>query len=60
MKKSVEGKPCINRESKSLELTFSYTDVMMNMNILAVVTPPSIYHNGNEDVLLKDNEREYL
>ena len=24
---------------------FSYTDVMMNMNILAVVTPQSIYHN---------------
>ena len=39
---SVEGKPCINREIKSLELTFSYTCVMMNMKLLAVVTPPSI------------------
>ena len=44
MENSVEGKPCINRESDSLELTISYTYVMMNMNILAVVTPPSIYH----------------
>ena len=23
---------------------FSYTDIMMNMKLLAVVTPPSIYH----------------
>ena len=23
---------------------FSYTDVMMNMKLLAIVTPPSIYH----------------
>ena len=41
---SVEGKPCKNRESKSLELK-SYTDVIMNMNFLAVVTPRYIYQN---------------
>ena len=34
---SVEGKPCINRESKILEISFSYTDVMMNMKLLEVV-----------------------
>ena len=28
----------------ALRSQFSYTDVMMNMKILAVVTPPSIYH----------------
>ena len=43
-KKSVEGTPCINRESNSLNLTFSYTYVMMNMKPLAVATPPYIYH----------------
>ena len=41
---SVEVKPCINRENKSLELTFSYTDVIINMKLLDVVTSPSIYH----------------
>ena len=41
---SVEGKPCINREVKSLNITLSYTDVMIKTNLLAVVTPPSIYH----------------
>ena len=42
---SVERKPCINRESKSDELTiklYSYHDI--NMKFLVVVTPPSIYH----------------
>ena len=40
----VEVKPSINRESKSLEIKFSYTDVMINMNLLEFVTPLSIYH----------------
>ena len=42
---SVERKPCINRESKSLELTIylhSCNDI--NMKFLVVVTPLSIYH----------------
>ena len=39
---SVEENPCINRKSKSSQ--FSYTVVMINMKLLAVVTPPSIYH----------------
>ena len=41
---SVEIKPCINRESKSLELTiklYSFHDI--NMKFLVVVTPPYIY-----------------
>ena len=33
----------VNIESKSTISQFSYTDVI-NMNIRAVVTPPSIYH----------------
>ena len=42
--KSVEGKPFINRESKSLELIIKlYSCHDINMKILAVVTPPSIY-----------------
>ena len=45
MKNSVEGKPCINREINILDITnFSYTSVMMKIKLLAVVTPPSIYH----------------
>ena len=28
---------------RSLSLKFSYTDFMMNMTLLSVVTPPSIY-----------------
>ena len=40
----VEGKPCsINIEVRALRSQFSYTVVMMNMNLLSVVTPPSIY-----------------
>ena len=42
---SVELKPCINRESKSLELTiYLYSCHHINMKFLVVVTPPSIYH----------------
>ena len=42
---SVEGKPCINRESKSNELTIQlYIFHDINMKFLAVVTQPSIYH----------------
>ena len=29
---------------RSYSSQFSYTDVMMNMKLLSVVTPPSIYH----------------
>ena len=37
--------PCINRESKSLELTiYLYNCHDINMKFLVVVTPPSIYH----------------
>ena len=43
--KSVELKPCINKESKSLELTIKlYICHNINMKFLLVVTPPSIYH----------------
>ena len=39
-----ERKPCINRESKSLELTIElYSCHDINMKFLVVVTPPSIY-----------------
>ena len=42
---SVEIKPCINRESKSLELTIKlYSSHDINMKFLLVVTPMSIYH----------------
>ena len=42
---SVDIKPCINREIKSDELTiYLYSCHDINMNFLAVVTPPSIYH----------------
>ena len=43
---SVEIKSCINRESKSNELTIKlYSCHNINMKILVVVTPPSIYHH---------------
>ena len=43
--KSVEGKPCINRESKSNELTiYLYSCQDINMKFIVVATPPSIYH----------------
>ena len=35
----------VNRESKSLYLAISYTDVM-NMKLLSIVTPPSIYQDA--------------
>ena len=42
---SVEWKPCVNRESKSLELTINlYSCHNINMKFLVVVTPLSIYH----------------
>ena len=42
---SVERNPCINRESKSLELTIKlYSCHNININFLLVVTPLSIYH----------------
>ena len=42
---SVEWKPCINRESKSLELTIKlYSCHDINMKLLVVVTQPSIDH----------------
>ena len=41
---SVERKPCINRESKSLYLTiYLYSCHDINMKFLVVLTPPSIY-----------------
>ena len=41
---SVEGKPCINNESKSYDLTIElYSCQDINMKFLVVVTPPSIY-----------------
>ena len=45
MENIAEGKPCINRESKSLDITFSYTYVLINMKFLAVVTPLYIYRD---------------
>ena len=41
---SVDRKPCINRESKSDDITIKlYSCQYINMKFLAVVTPPSIY-----------------
>ena len=41
---SVEGKPFINRGSKSDDITiYLYSCHNINMKLLAVVTPPSIY-----------------
>ena len=43
---SVEGKPCINRESKSNELTiYLYRCHDINIKFLVVITPPSIYQH---------------
>ena len=40
-----ELKPCMNRESKSLELKIGlYRCHNINLKFLVVVTPPSIYH----------------
>ena len=42
---TVEIKKCINRETKSLELTIKlYSCHNINMKFLVVVTPLSIYH----------------
>ena len=42
---NVELKPCINRESKSLEITIKLNSFpVINMKFLVVVTPLSIYH----------------
>ena len=41
---SVEGKSCIIEKVRALRSQFSYTVIMMNMNLLEVVTPPSIYN----------------
>ena len=42
---SVELKPCINREIKTLKLTIKlYSSHDINMKFLVVVTSPSIYH----------------
>ena len=42
---SAEKKPCINRESKSDEITIKlYSCHNINTKFLVVVTPPSIYH----------------
>ena len=42
---SVEGKPCINRESKSDGIAiYLYSCHGINMKFLAVVTPLFIYH----------------
>ena len=44
---SVELKPCINRESKSDDLTTQlYNCHDINMKFLVVVTPPSIYQES--------------
>ena len=40
---NVEGKPCINRKLRASISQFSYIVVMMNMKLLAIVTPPYIY-----------------
>ena len=41
---SVEWKPCINQESKSLDLTIKlYSCHDINMKLLVFVTPLSIY-----------------
>ena len=47
---SVDRKPCINRESKSNELTIKlYSCHNINMKFLVVVTPPSIYQEDNRE-----------
>ena len=57
---SVERKPCINRESKSLEITiklYSFNDI--NIKFLVVLTPPSIYQNSCPPVeLLSEASRK--
>ena len=54
---SVERKPCINRESKILELTIQlYSCQDINMKFLVVVTPLSIYHGcSNRKTFWEEN-----
>ena len=59
---SVERKPCINRESKSDQLTiYLYSCNYINMKLLVVVTPPSIYHDpiiyAQSDIIRPDQIR---
>ena len=49
--KSFEGKQCINEKLRASSSQFSYTDVMMNMKLLAVVTPPSIYQIPTNNIM---------
>ena len=47
---SVERKPCINRESKIDELTiYLYSCNDINMKLLVVVTPPSIFQLPSQE-----------
>ena len=41
---SVEGKPCIKKEIKILKTIIYLYKCYDEHNLLAVVTPPSIYH----------------
>ena len=50
---SVGGKPCKIDKVKSLISQFSYTVVTMNMKLLTVVTPLSIYQLGSRHGCLK-------
>ena len=46
----MERKTCINREIKRNEITIElYSCHNINMKFLAVVTPPSVYHNIYDD-----------
>ena len=61
---SVEGKPCINKESKSDKLTIQlYSCPDINMKSLVVVTPPSIYQGCSTRKTFwegKFTDKEYL
>ena len=61
---SVEWKPCIDRESKSLDLTIKlYSCHDINMKFLVVVTPPSIYHGCSTQKTLWEEKftgKQYL
>ena len=50
----------VNTDSKISEIKFSYTDVMMNMKLLSLVTPPSIYHIGLMEISLVSNMDLYI
>ena len=54
---NIEGKPCINGESKSDELAiWLYGCHDINMKFLVVVTPPSIYHGcSNRKTFWEEN-----